>query len=287
MKRILVPCDFSSEAINALRSAVEFARPQRAEIHVLHVIELPVIPDPLLMPVLTYENSLLEELKGKAKRTFDGLQVEFKDADIRPIYTTLFGPVSGVILSYIKEHSIELVVMGTKGASGIQEVLVGSNTEKIVRASVCPVLVVRQHLKLDAIRNIAFPTNIDFQLMEDLMQKVKALQLFFKATLHLVWINTPGNFSNDDITLARLHDFAKRYMLINFTTNIFNDKLEESGIIRFAHHINADLLIMATHGRKGLAHMFGGSLTEDVVNHADLPVWTLSLSENTNKVPIK
>jgi nucleotide-binding universal stress UspA family protein len=276
MKKILVPFDFSDAAVSALRTAIGFADALRSEIHVLHVIELPVIHDSVLMPVLNFEETLLDELKQRAQKSLERISAEV-EGHPRLQHRISFGPISRVILTSVQEMKIDLVIMGTKGASGIQEVFVGSNTEKIVRASTVPVLVVRKVLRLDRIKQIVFPTNVDFEPMEELILHLKALQNFFGAKLHLVWINTPGNFSNDEKSLSRLNGFATRHMLNNFSVNVFNDTYEESGIIRFCHHIHADLLIMATHGRRGLAHVFAGSLTEDVVNHIDLPVWTYSV----------
>jgi nucleotide-binding universal stress UspA family protein len=276
MKKILVPFDFSAEALNALRSALGFGSNDNAEILVLHVIELPIVHDSVLLPVMTFEQSLLEDLKEKAQKTFERVYAGFAASKVEVKLNISFGPISRVILSYIKNENIDLVIMGTKGSSGIHEILIGSNTEKIVRASPAPVLVLREPLKTGDIRNIVFPTNVDFEQMDPLIQRVKALQHSCKATLHLVWINTPGNFSNDERSLSRLNEFAKRYMLVDYKVNVFNDAHEEAGIIRFCHYIGADLLVMATHGRKGLAHVFRGSLTEDVVNHIDLPVWTFS-----------
>lgn len=286
MKKILVPCDFSTAAANAIRSAIAFAQMEKSEVHLLHVIELPVIHDSVVMPVMQFEDSLLEELKQKAQVTFTQLLDEFKGAEVSIKSVVLFGPTSRVILSYVSDHQIDLVIMGTKGASGLHEILIGSNTEKIVRASKAPVLVVRKPMDARTVRRIVFPTNIDFNRMDDLMRNVKGLQNFFGAVLHLVWINTPGNFTNDEKTRSRLNELAQRYMLNNFVINIFNDTLEESGIIRFSHYVNADLLVMATHGRRGLSHVFGGSLTEDVVNHIDLPVWTFSVPQAEAKVLI-
>lgn len=286
MKKILVPCDFSKAAANAIRSAIAFAQMEKSDIHLLHVIELPVIHDSVVMPVMHFEDTLLEELKQKAQATFTRLLEEFKGTEVSFKSVVQFGPISRVILTYIADQQMDLVVMGTKGASGLHEILIGSNTEKIVRASKAPVLVVRKPMDASKVKRIVFPTNIDFSRMEDLMRNVKALQNFFDATLHLVWINTPGNFTNDEKTLSRLNEFAQRYMLTNFVINIFNDTLEESGIIRFSHYVNADLLVMATHGRRGLSHVFGGSLTEDVVNHIDLPVWTFSVPQAEAKVLI-
>jgi nucleotide-binding universal stress UspA family protein len=96
----------------------------------------------------------------------------------------------------------------------------------------------------------------------------------YDATVHLVRINTPGNFQRDAIVKQYMKDFAKKLMLKNYTVNIFNDFSEEEGIIYFADSINADMIAMATHGRTGFAHVLAGSIAEDVVNHSKRPVLT-------------
>ena len=71
-----------------------------------------------------------------------------------------------------------------------------------------------------------------------------------------------------------MEQFVRHYSISNYTLNTRNDFSEQDGIINFAHEIKADLIAMGTHGRKGLAHLFMGSVTEDVVNHVDGPIWT-------------
>jgi K+-sensing histidine kinase KdpD len=107
--------------------------------------------------------------------------------------------------------------------------------------------------------------------------KVKDLQNFFKAHLHIVWINTPLNFTSDKITNDRLSKFAKRFMLKDFTVHVFNHPDEEQGILQFTQQIGGNLIAMGTHGRKGIAHVLNGSLAEDIVNHTETMVWTYSL----------
>jgi nucleotide-binding universal stress UspA family protein len=283
MKKILVPCDFSQESLNAYRSAVSVASLEKAELHLLHVIELPVMQDAILMPVLNFEESLLNALKSRAEAGFKKLITESEAKNVSIQTHISFGPTGMMILNFIEENVIDLVVMGTKGASGVKEVFVGSNTEKIVRSSKVPVIVVRKPIDAASIRSIVFAAPVNFDEEEELITEVKQLQNFFKASLHLLWINTPTNFSSDHETKKRLTEFARRYLLRDYTINIFNDVYEESGIIHFSHDIKADLVAMGTHGRKGLAHVFGGSLTEDVVNHIDLPVWTYSLRSAKDK----
>ena len=277
MQKILVPCDFSEQSLNAFRLALDLADQTNGEVHVLHVIEVPVMHDSLLMPTLSFEATLLKELSDNAENQFKKLTAE--NPTQTPVVTkNVFGNTSLMILDYITENKIELVVMGTKGASGLRELLIGSNAERIVRRSSCPVITVRTYEKLKNIKNIVFPNSLEEE-QDDLVEHVKVLQGFLKAALHIVWINTPGNFTSDNITSTKLRDFAKRFGLKDYTLNIFNDTYEESGVINFSHMIKADMIAMGTHGRKGLNHIMSGSLAEDVVNHIDCPIWTYTIKK--------
>jgi nucleotide-binding universal stress UspA family protein len=96
----------------------------------------------------------------------------------------------------------------------------------------------------------------------------------YDSTIHMVRINTPGNFQRDAVVKKYMADFAKKLQLKNFTINVFNDISEEEGIVYFAESISADMIAMATHGRTGFAHVLAGSIAEDVVSHAKRPVLT-------------
>jgi hypothetical protein len=162
--------------------------------------------------------------------------------------------------------------MGTKGATGVQEVMVGSNTERIVRTSKIPVIATKKIFKGN-IKSIVFPNALDEEA-EELAKRIKALQDFFKAQLHIVYINTPGTFRRDIETRQLLNGFVKRYMFKNFDIRIYNDIDQESGLTNFVKEIKADMVAMGTHGRRGLAHLVSGSIAEDVVNHIECPIWT-------------
>lgn len=282
MKKILVPCDFSTPAVNAYRFALDIAAQSKGTIHLLHVIELPVLHDTVIMPVLNFEQELLKDLKQNAETQFKKIADKYKSGDVKVTSTIQFGSVFRVVEDFIKKESIDLVLMGSHGATGAREFLIGSNAEKMVRKSPVPVLVMKDHYK-GPIKNIVFPNTMDTENQEDLVMNVKALQYFFKAHLHLVWINTPLNFTSDTITHERLKAFAKRFMLKDFTISIFNHTDEERGIIEFSNSIKGDLIAMGTHGRKGISHLVNGSLAEDVVNHYKGLVWTYSLKNDSVK----
>jgi nucleotide-binding universal stress UspA family protein len=273
MKKILVPFDFSKPAINAFRFALDIAAKDHGIVHLLHVIELPVLHDSVLMPVLNFEQELLKELQEKAENEFKKIREKIDAKSVEVKSKVIFGAPSKKILAYAKDESVDLIVMGSHGATGIREFFVGSNAEKIVRNSHVPVLVVKHWYK-GHVKNIIFPNDLDTENQEELIVKVKALQHFFKAHLHLVWINTPLNFTSDTLTYERMNAFVKYFGLTDYTFHVFNHPNEEDGIIKFTQLIKGDLIAMATHGRKGISHLINGSMSEDVVNHTDSLVWT-------------
>jgi nucleotide-binding universal stress UspA family protein len=276
MKRILVPCDFSKPAINAFRVALELGARSKGSIVLLHVIEMPILNDTVLMPVLSFEKELFKELREKTNEKFERLLSKFKKTGVAVSTEVQFGTPAMMIPRVTKKNKIDLIIMGTHGSSGMQEIFIGSNAEKIIRESLAPVLVVKNYDKVK-IKDIVFPVTSETINQAVLVEKIKELQGFFKATIHIVRVNTPATFATDTATRSELNQLVKKYRLKNYTINIFNELNPEKGILQFAKLVKGDLIAMGTQGRKGLAHFFNGSNTEDVVNHGDRLIWTYNL----------
>ena len=280
MKKILVPTDFSAEAHHAFDIATELAHLSGAEIVLVNVIEVNGTPnfaatgDYLATGGVEelYMMKLLEATRGQMRRMLDTNRfpnVKVTDeVDVDDIFHN--------IRKRIKEDGIDLVVMGTKGADGLNEMLVGSNTEKVVRQAHCPVLTVKSNTGPFNVRNIVFPSNFreDTPYVVDVL---KYFQQLFNAHVHLVYINTPTTFGTSRESKARMHDFVNRFNIQNYSLHIHNDSVEEDGILGFAEEMNADLIIMATHGRTGFSHLLSGSIAEDMVNHSTRPILTCHL----------
>ena len=166
--------------------------------------------------------------------------------------------------------------MGSKGTSGLEEMLVGSNTEKIVRNSKIPVLVIKEKINNFKIENIVFASNFKLENRKA-FQKILDFTLLFNAKLHLLKINTIHNFETTKDSSDAIRNFINDFDLGDFTLNIYNDVSIESGILNFSKVIDADIIVLNTHGRRGLSHLFNGSISEDLTNHAKLPVVTFKL----------
>lgn len=277
MKKILVPCDFSEPSVQAFKFAIELASKSNGAIELLHIIELPVLHDTVLMPTLSFEEAFMKDAKANAEKNFDRMIAKWaKDRAKKVNCSVSFGPVTTTICDAAEDKKVDLIVMGTHGATGLKEFFVGSNTEKIVRRSSVPVIAVKKSTKIESIKNIVFPIIPDMDL-EELTLKVKQLQNILEANLHIVYINTPALFKRTAEVMPELKKFAKRFMLRDCTLNIYNDINEEDGVRNFLKEVNGDMVAIATHGRKGIGHLLSGSIAEDVVNHIECPIWTAKL----------
>jgi len=240
-------------------------------------VELPVMHESVLMPTLSFEEAFIKDMKAHAEKNFAKMKEKWAKEGPKVSSYVEFGGTTSTIRDFINEKKIDLILMGTHGASGVKEFFIGSNTEKIVRTAGVPVISIKKQLKLQSIKNIVFPTIADLN-HEELVSEVKALQYFFKATLHILYVNTPSTFNRDLEIKPRLKAFAKRFMLKDFTLNVWNDYSEEEGLKNFVNESKADMIAMATHGRRGLNHLMSGSIAEDAVNHINCPIWTYKIS---------
>jgi len=274
MKKILVPCDFSNTAIQAFKFACELASVSKGEVFLLNVIEFPTIHGSFVVPIHAYENAFLKDIKAKAHKNFEKIKERY-GKKVKIHFSVEHGSVTEGIRKYVDRKRVDLVVMGTHGSSGIKEYTIGSNTEKIVRSTKVPVIAIKKAVNVSSLTNIVFPTNLK-ATHKDLATAVKALQKYLKAKLHILYVNVPANFNPDRVTESRLLEFAKQHDFRNCAIHIYNDIDEESGIINFSAKFKNRIIAMSTHGRRGINHLMSGSIAEDVVNHVDCPIWTLS-----------
>jgi len=281
VRKILVPTDFSEHANNALGLAAEIATETDAELTLLTVVNYPggtALHTTGVGRGDPAENKYIQELTEKVQEKIKDLPDDIDLSDINLKRKVQVGNPFTHISDEITQNDTDLVIMGTKGTSGLNEVLIGSNTERVVRHAKCPVISVKEKISVSNIDNIAFA--VDPKIEDELFfSKVKQLQHLFKANLHVVMINTPNHFLREIIAMKLLEDMATRNMFKDYKVYTFSDITEEEGIIYFADQINADLIAMGTQGRTGIAHLISGSIAEEVVNHAKRPVWTYRLSK--------
>jgi len=140
-KRILVPHDFSDDAAAALDFAVELAKQLGGELHLLHVYRMPL---EMFSPYgIAVPESVIPEIREAAGRRLKELSAQVKNAGLEVEVHLQEGPPADSIAEAARELGADLIVMGTRGRTGLAHVVLGSVAERTVRSAPCPVLTLR------------------------------------------------------------------------------------------------------------------------------------------------
>jgi nucleotide-binding universal stress UspA family protein len=273
MKKILVPIDFSKPSEYAAKMAAEIAKKTAATVYLIHLIELPSgIVDMGSRSKFSIPESMLYLRKTKEKI------IAFKEKnfpkDIKVEYfIKINNPFEG-IKKYAHKIDANLIVMGSKGHSEFEEIMIGSNTEKVVRTSTIPVIIVKKGNENFKLKKIVFASNFK---KEDkaVFNKFIDFANLFKSKVHLLKINTPSKFESSREAIKKIKRFIKRHELPKYSINIYNDTSVEKGILNFSKDNNSDLIALRTHGRSGLSHLFSPSISKKISKFAAIPILTI------------
>lgn len=275
MKHILVPTDFSECALTAAKTAVVLARKMGATLHFYSNVFIQGYYDYYGkdQQKILKENS--EHVK-KVESDFENLFAELDLIGINVIKEYNEGGIIQTILEYSKAAQIDLIVMGTHGVNGVKEWAIGSTTQYIVRKSICPVLVVKQELQSFDFKNIVFLSNFDENVKESFLE-VCAFAKQFGSHIHLLNIDTPAYFTEVSFVVKKsMESFLKLYDG-DITAHRIDAWNVENGLQKFLKKHEVDLVVIPTHGRKGLRGLFFTSIAEGIVNHVDIPIMTQQL----------
>lgn len=295
MKTILVPTDFSECAEHALNYACYIAERTNSKIVLLHVLH-PEEIETSFFSEGAWTGSWAGEktdvavpaMMGLLKLTKKKMSVLMDLPQCRKVPMIDFievGPTSRMINEAALRYNADLIVMGTHGASGLNELFLGTNAEEVARDAEVPVLTIKEGHDQPQIRSIAFAT--DFSAETDMVfPSVKAFADIFHAKVHLVKVMTSPTYRNHKATKRLLENFRQEAQA-DISTHIYYHDLKEVGIRHFADAIQADMIALGTHGRRGLARFFKGSIAKDLVNHSSVPVMTINFRKKKLEGPVE
>ncbi|WP_299101493.1 universal stress protein [uncultured Winogradskyella sp.] len=276
MKKIIVPVDFSEYSEYALETAASLAKQHQSELIVMHMLEMSESIISASSDKRGEENAFMLMVANKKFEEFlDKPYLE--DVNVTPLVK--YHKVLKEVAEVASEERADLIIMGSRGHSDHDGIFTGSNTEKVVRYSETPVLVVKSQLKTVDFNHIVLGCDFSENSIAAAKHAIELLGKLGKKTT-LLYINAPtlGFLSSDEVDdkIANFLELAK-LNANEVNIGIISDHNVEDGVLSFARREQADAVSMITHGRKGLSHFFGGSISEDVVNHSKLPVITFKL----------
>jgi len=273
--KILIPTDFSVQAEFAYLMVKNLGSKLPVDIHFLHVLN---VPDTVTMDgqgnIQTcgeIDVRYVEQQRDIALRKLENLKTLYgQDIETHLALGKTIDTVVGVAAS----HGFDMVVMGTKGASGIRDLVSGTDTQMIVRRSQVPVLSLmcdRSDLQIQnllLVHDFSENGNQDMKLMHRILAA-------FGATVHLLQVAAAKD--SEESIRRNMQLFANANGLESYEAHVLHDRDVESGVIHFNQMHNIDIVCMGTHGKGGWFH---SSTTEKLVKHLFKPIISFHLKGN-------
>lgn len=274
MKKILFPTDFSETANNAFVYVLEMAKTFKAEVLVLHVYNLPIV---------TYEGYpayVAEVLDSVELNTFENFKDQIpylkKIAEehhfdsAKMSYILEQGDLVSIVKKIAKKEHVDLIVMGTHGASGLKETFLGSNTGSVLSNVPVTLLCVPDKAKFNPIQKIVFTTRFktkDYTALQQVIDFAKGSN----AKVKCLYVRTADSDADESVIEKWRKDFENDS--VAFFTIPDNDV--ETTVFDFITGQEIDILAMLTYKRSFFQELFRESFTKKMSYHTEIPLLVL------------
>lgn len=272
MKTILVPTDFSTNAENALHFAIALAKQQHATLILLHAYQMPVAVSPVPFNLLILEK---EEAKQDATTKLRTLSAQIDHASgVSYEYLLQEGDAVDVISNTVKEKNVDLIVMGSKGASGLAGVIFGGVATSVIEKASCPVMAIPERTSLNKpIKKITYAT--DYQKNDTrIIGKIIELAEPIHAQVNIIHIS--GDEISPDEESKLMSQFMKKVNDVisynNLSFQMLHGQDVEEQLEKYIADNSTDVLILSTHHRSFFDRLFEKSITKDLTLQATIPL---------------
>ncbi|MBO6632499.1 MAG: universal stress protein, partial [Psychroserpens sp.] len=278
MKNVLLPTDFSDNSWNAIVYALHYFKQEQCNFYLLHVNTLDnlIVGDTAYIPTQTeildvYIKPAKHKLRQLLKRVSDSVKPNSKHR----FYTlTDHSFIIESIRKHVREKHIDIIVMGTKGASGLREYIIGSNAGDVITKVKCTTLIVPENAQFKPHQEIAFPT--DFTMSYDIqtLQPISELLSHKSAVLRILHITKKSAALNKEQEHNRelIEEFFDEFdYSFHFLTN---SKLEDA-IQCFVESRDIDIIVMVAKNLNYFQHILFHTRVEKISYHTEIPFLVL------------
>lgn len=271
MKNLLIPTDFSGVAHNAVDYSVHLFEGEIINCTLLNSFIEPPLTDDVLISI---QDILEKQSREDLKRELDEMIKAHPDGHIRWNTSSRYGFLPESIKKQLRENKIDLLVMGTKGATGMQKVFGGSHTSEVLKSIHCPMLVIPENAHFDKINRIAFAADYQKIKNEEALKPMRELILKHNAELFIVNINPEINDLDFDHKKEEVHlDSLLEAVSHHFISMHHPDFIE--GMEKFTVENDIDLVVFLAREHDLFDRLIHGSTTRKFVLKAPLPMLIL------------
>jgi nucleotide-binding universal stress UspA family protein len=260
---ILIPTDFSENADLACDYAFDIAKRSKGKVHVLNAYDLPYADRSMT-------TSLLEVMKENAEKNMTAYKEKLKAYGIPfETHVKLGNPIR-LIKEIARKNEIDMVVMGTKGASGLEEVLIGSNAASVIQNTQKPVLVIPPGIKADAFKSMVFASDFDLAKQENALGQLKAFADLYALQIDVAHVQKESGSAagSRDKIKAVLGKHLREFSILK-AENV------EKAITAEAEKEQADIVGVVSKNYSFFEGLFHRSLSSKLAYHTHLPLLVL------------
>ncbi len=269
MFNILVPTDFSPLSKVAIQFAIEIANQHDGNVTLLHVVR---ITQSMTVPRIGGPHNLEQDMVSEADKELQKLmrEVSYDCHTPEPIsWSVAKGPtVREAIRKEANRLKSALIVMGTRGASGLKKAVIGSNTTALIEVSDVPVLVVPETAQFRGFKDIVYASDL-----RDVENELKVLIPYvekFDSTIHLLHVQRPG--ANIEEIEKKIDEIVTHLGYSNIVTLVLVDPIVEGAIDQYISVSKSDLLAMFTHDLNFYEKILDKSMTRKMAFQSNVPL---------------
>ncbi len=273
MKNILLPTDFSDNSLNAIRYTMEFFRNELCVFHVLHVqkASLYTTDDLITAPAnASVHHSIMNDAKKRLNQLVEELKSSYVDENYTFYPTTDYDVFIDAIKQAVKSKNIDLIAMGTNGATGAAEVVFGSNTLKVIRSIDRPVLAIPEGFKFNTPKTILYAFESDHKFISKGIEPLIDILMKYKSYLRILKMK-----EDDIITLEEFDDkkhLKEFFKDFNHTFHTIVNVPEALAIRSFVQIMDVDLTAMFVKRETFLERFLKGSETSKISYGTRVPL---------------
>lgn len=273
MKNILLPTDFSENAKNAIDYAMHFFKHELCTFYILNVQKASHYTSDDLM-VAPANTSIHQSVISDAKKKLDILIKKLQEQHSQENYTfksiTDYDTFTDAIKQAVRSKNIDLIMMGTNGATGANEIVFGSNTLNVIRKIDCPVIAIPQGYQFKELKTVLYTIDYNDFFNPDGIEPLLDTVQKHKASLRILKIK-----EDETVTIADFDD--KKHMKeffkgINHTFHSIINVPTALAIASFVQIMNVDMTAMFIQRETFLDRFFNGSETSKISYGTRVPL---------------
>lgn len=274
MNNILVPTDFSENAYKALKYGVNLFAEEECAFHLLHTYT-PSIYDSNSM--LYSNHSVNDEYRltrlKSLKKIIDRIKkdVPTKKQSFEIVLSSNL--LQEEIKDQVKAKGIDLIIMGTQGATGAAKILLGTHTIKTIREAVCPVLAIPGNYKFTIPNNILFPSNFESNFSAEDLQMITDIAENFGSKVHILHVMKKGSTKSEQGEAVKA--LTSHFKNVSPTFHLIKDQTVQQGIFHFQKKNPVDLLVMLRHKHSFLYNLFSSPVENELGFRLTSPLFVI------------